>query len=75
MLHACREGHHGKVMRIGDGVDIARKPKRERCEWDALREAATGGRSLDVEGRAAAGLTYGADDTLAQASKSLDQSH
>ena len=75
MLHARRQRHHGQVVGVGNGVDVAGEANRERRERDALRQAAAGGRALDVEGGPAAGLAEGAHHRLAEPAQSLHQAH
>ena len=67
MLHPRGQGHHGQVVGVGDGVDVAGEPDGEGRQRDALGQAAAGRRALDVEGRAAAGLADRADHASCRA--------
>ena len=58
MLHAGIERDHRKIVRIRDGVDVARQPERKLGERDHLRKTAACRRPLDVEGRTAGRLTH-----------------
>jgi hypothetical protein len=61
MLHTGGQGHHGEVVGVGDRVEIAGKAERKWGERNTLRQTAAGGGSLNIEGRAAAGLANGTD--------------
>ena len=75
VLHAAGGSHHGQVVGIVDGVDVARKAEAEVSEGDALGQSAAGGGALDVEGRAAGRLPDGGDDFLAEPPHALGQPH
>ena len=74
VLHPGRQGHHGQVVGVGDGVQISGEPDREWGQGNALGEAAAGARPLEVEGGSAAGLTDGARHSLADPGQTLHQS-
>ena len=75
MLHARRQRRHAQVVRIGDGIDVARQPQRKRCQREALRQSAAGRAALDVEGRSARRLPNGGDDALPQPAEPLREPH
>ena len=75
VLDAAGQGHHGQVVGVGDGVDVAGQAQAEIGQGDALGQTAAGGGALDVEGRTAGGLADGADDLLADLAESFDQAH
>ena len=73
VLHAAVERHHREVVRVRDGVDVAREAERERGERNDLREAAAGRAALDVERGSAGGLAHASDHLLAEAAKTLHE--
>ena len=73
VLHARIERDHREVVRVGDGVDVAREAQGERRERHDLREAAARRGALDVEGRTARGLAHAADHLLPEAAEALDK--
>ena len=75
MLHAGRQGDHGQVVGIGDGIDVTSEPEREWSKGDALRQAAAGGRALDVERGTATGLADAACYTFSKTAEPLDEAH
>ena len=71
MLQPGGERHHGEVVRVRDGVDVAGEPQGEVGERNALGKPAAGGGALDVERRAAGGLADGANHLLAHLARGL----
>ena len=73
VLHPGVEGHHGKVVGIAHGVDVAGKPQTELGAGHNLGKPAPGGAALDVHGGTAGRLPHGGADPLAQLAQSLHQ--
>ncbi len=73
VLHAGVERHHGKIVRVGDGVDIASEPEREGSKRDYLCKAAACRRTLDVESRSAGRLAHATNHLLAETSETFHE--
>lgn len=73
VLHARGKGHHGEVVGVHDGVDVAGEAEGILGKRNALGKPPAGGRTLHAHGWTARRLADGGGGTLATSSESLHE--
>ena len=71
VLHPGGQGHHGHIVGLGDGVDVAGKVETVGFKGNALCKAAAGSGSLHAHDRSCGGLANGSSALLSALAKTL----